>query len=139
MAIFKQIKKTKVVTRIQETQLFEYVMNEINQNDRKEGIWGQALVASEGDQEKARALYIKLRVEALKDEISLDTITQDERLRAIQMANNLAGVEANSDEPIYLSQNEQEALKGRLYPKWGLWVLAIIVLAACWIEIKKFF
>ena len=53
MAIFKQIKKTKVITRIQETQLFEYVMNEINQNDRKEGIWGQALVASEGNQEKA--------------------------------------------------------------------------------------
>ena len=139
MAIFKQIKKTKVITRIQETQLFEYVMNEINQNDRKEGIWGQALVASEGDQEKARALYIKLRVEALKDEISLDTIIHDERLRAIQMANNLAEVETNSNEPIYLSQNEQEALKGRLYPKWGLWVLAIIVLAACWIHRNKVF
>ena len=49
MAFLKQIKKTNVISRLQETQLFEYVMNEIKRDDRKEGVWGQALVASEDD------------------------------------------------------------------------------------------
>ena len=138
MAFLKQIKKTNVISRLQETQLFEYVMNEIKRDDRKEGVWGQALVASEGDQQKAEALYVKRRVNSLKDEIALDTIIKDEELRAIQMINHLSEEEITSKKPIYLSKEEQEAMKisresDYKVLKWfagiALFVLAIRVLS----------
>ena len=82
MAFFKN--KTSILQRQQETKLFEYVMDEIANNIRNQGVWGQALVKANGDEKKAEAEYIKLRVDNLKDEILLDVIIEDEKLRAIQ-------------------------------------------------------
>ena len=83
MVLFKKT-KNKVLTRRQETQLFEHVMQEIKRDERNEGIWGQALVSSQGDADKARAIYIQLRVDYLKDEIFLDQILHDEIFEAFQ-------------------------------------------------------
>ena len=86
MGLFRRNDKNAVLDRMLETKLFEYVMDEISDGKRNNGIWGQALVETEGDEKKAEAIYIKLRVQSLKDEIRLDTIVNNERLRELQSA-----------------------------------------------------
>ena len=84
MVLFKGKDKLSILERKQETKLFEYVMEEINNGKPNKGIWGQAIVKSNGDEKKAEAEYIKLRVESLKDEIALNNIIENEKLREIQ-------------------------------------------------------
>ncbi|MDC3370513.1 hypothetical protein OAW72_02745 [Alphaproteobacteria bacterium] len=86
MGLFRRNDKNAVIDRMLETKLFEYVMDEISDGKKNNGIWGQALVETEGDEKKAEATYIKLRVQSLKDEIRLDTIVNNERLRELQSA-----------------------------------------------------
>ena len=45
---------------------------------------GKALVKCQGDEKKAEAEYIKLRVEDLKDFLLLNDIIEDEKLRAVK-------------------------------------------------------
>ena len=84
MSFFNQFNKMSIIQRQQETKLYEFVMDEIKDGVRHQGSWGKALVKCEGDEQKASAEYIKLRVQELKDFITLENIIEDERLKAIQ-------------------------------------------------------
>ena len=84
MGLFNRYRKNSVMSRMVETQLYEFVMDEIAEGEKQKGIWGQAMVECEGDTTKAEAAYIRLRVQALKDIITLGNIIENERLRAIQ-------------------------------------------------------
>ena len=91
MGLFRRNDKNAVLDRMLETKLFEYVMDEISDGKRNNGIWGQALVETEGDEKKAEAIYIKLRVQSLKDEIKLRNLIdipthKDVRERKIHFA-----------------------------------------------------
>jgi hypothetical protein len=55
--------------RLAEEQLYQIVVDEIKRDEKREGLWAKALVEAEGDKEKTQALYIKLRVQSLKDEL----------------------------------------------------------------------
>lgn len=57
--------------RISDELLYEAVMEEINSGKVRQGLWGKALSESKGDQLLTQSMYIKLRVESLKDEYSL--------------------------------------------------------------------
>jgi len=84
MGWFRESRKNTIINRMVEAHLFEYVMNEINKGDRHQGLWGQALVACEGDTVKAEAAYIKLRVNFIKDETRLESIIETEQLEVLQ-------------------------------------------------------
>ena len=79
MGLFKGKDKLSIFQRKHETYLYELVMEEIANNERQKGIWGQAIVKSNGDEKKAEAEYIKLRVEALKDEIEIQKQEETEK------------------------------------------------------------
>ena len=84
MGWFREGRKHTIVKRMVETNLFEFVMNEISNGEKHQGLWGQALVACEGDTVRAEAAYIKLRVNSVKDEIQLENIIESEQIEAIQ-------------------------------------------------------
>jgi len=84
MSFFNQYKKISIIKKQQETMLYEIVMNEIEEGFRHKGSYGKALVKCQGDEKKAEAEYIKLRVEDLKDFILLNDIIEDEKLRAVK-------------------------------------------------------
>ena len=84
MGLLNRYKKHSVMRRVVETQLYEFVMDEIAQGVKQKGIWGQAMVGCDGDATKAEAAYIRLRVQSLKDFIKLGNIIENENLRAIQ-------------------------------------------------------
>ena len=54
--------------RLSEIQLYELVAEELEQGEQSKGLWAKALAEGEGNIEKAKGLYIKLRVEMIKDE-----------------------------------------------------------------------
>jgi predicted RNA-binding Zn-ribbon protein involved in translation (DUF1610 family) len=53
--------------RLGDQLLYEQVANEVKNNIKIEGIWLKAMSDSEGDIEKAKSLYVKYRVQSLKD------------------------------------------------------------------------
>lgn len=53
--------------RLEEIHLYERVAEEIEQGTQVKGLWLKALVESDNDQEKAAAVYAKLRVKMLQD------------------------------------------------------------------------
>ncbi|WP_207061777.1 hypothetical protein [Motiliproteus sp. SC1-56] len=55
--------------RLSEEQLYDFVAEELAQGEKRTGLWLKALENSEGIEDRAKALYIKYRVQSLKDEI----------------------------------------------------------------------
>jgi hypothetical protein len=77
--MFKKLKRTSAASRLNEELLYERVVNELESGQTRPGIWGKALADSEGDEQKARALYIKYRVQAIKDEADVAEAIAEQR------------------------------------------------------------
>ena len=48
--------------------LYEYVLEELEKVEPIKGLWAKAIAHSEGNNEKAKSLYMQYRVQAIKDE-----------------------------------------------------------------------
>lgn len=68
-----------------EEDLFDQVADEVAKNSRKDGLWTKALSESSMNEDRAKALYIKLRVDQLHVEV-LDLL---QKLRNEEQANLL--------------------------------------------------
>jgi len=53
--------------RFSDEKIYEQVLSEIETNNFRKGLMAKALANSKGDEKKARALYIKLRYQSIKD------------------------------------------------------------------------
>lgn len=91
MSFLSGFRTKAALTRQSEEALYAQALNEIETGTRRDGIWAMAMVQAEMDQAKAGALYLKLRVQALKDEIAL---RESEAVRLKSEAD-----EANSPHP----------------------------------------
>ena len=61
-------KKNNTFTSVEEEKIYEKVSKEFSEN-KKEGLWTKALIQSEGDENKAKYMYMKLRVDQLTEEL----------------------------------------------------------------------
>jgi hypothetical protein len=98
--------------RLTEVQLYELVAEELENNQQSKGLWAKAISDSEGNHEKAKALYIKLRVQMIKDEWAhADKVAseEDKRVREAQE----------------LQQLPEKKEKNRRKKIW--WILGIII------------
>ena len=76
--MFRKIANVAALNRKEMEAVYEIVAVEVEQGDVKKGLWAQALVKSEGDQKKAEAAYLKLRVQAiLDDKHLLESVLRD--------------------------------------------------------------
>lgn len=73
MGIFHNIKSALAVSRQTDEYFYAEALREIECGIRKDGIWAKAMAESDMDQGKAAARYIKLRVQSLKDEVTLQS------------------------------------------------------------------
>jgi len=65
--------------RLAEEKIYERVYEEVASGTKREGLWFKALSESGGEKAKAEALYVKLRVRSLIDELIVtEQIHQDE-------------------------------------------------------------
>ncbi len=75
MGFIDEIKSLGASDRVNDEKYYAEVLREMNSGIRRDGIWAKALADSEYDEKKAKARYIKLRVQSLKDEVSLAIIS----------------------------------------------------------------
>tara|TARA_B110000503_G_scaffold95977_1_gene144421 strand:+ start:266 stop:718 length:453 start_codon:yes stop_codon:yes gene_type:complete len=106
MSFFNQFNKMTILQRQHETKLYGLVMDEIKDGIRHQGSWGKALVKCEGDEQKASAEYIKIRVQELKDDMTYINIIQDEQLESIQAM-------ARKDELLYKNRKQETPISDK--------------------------
>ena len=64
-----------------EEEIYELISEEIESNNTKKGLWTKAFSESEGDEQKAKALYIKHRFDQIKQtqpQVDQETIVKDD-------------------------------------------------------------
>jgi ankyrin repeat protein len=71
MSFLKKLKHTAIKSRIEDESLYERVLQELEFGIRRDGLWAQAVEKSQGDNNKITSIYIRLRVQSLRDELEL--------------------------------------------------------------------
>ena len=115
MSIFDDIIGKNADDRLAEEMLYAEAMSEIEQGLRRDGLWGKALADGEGNQEKAKGLYLKYRVQALKDELQI------EREKIKQTTEEEKKVETSK-------QNDKNNPVSRPFLSAVLWVLFLLLI-----------
>lgn len=107
MGIFDDIRTKGAAYRLTEEALYAEALREIESGQRRDGIWAKALAESEMDQGKAGAKYIKLRVQSLKDEVTL-FIANSRRTESALNQVHTKPVEAIQAQPSDVAPNAQQ-------------------------------
>lgn len=88
-----QSKEAKILNI--DDEIFEISNDEIENNNQKKGLWAKAFAISEGDERKQKAVYLRLRVEQLKEKTDISekdftksqSVNVDEELDLIRADN----------------------------------------------------
>lgn len=116
--LIQKINETGSGFRFTEEDLFDQVAREVAKNARKDGLWTKALSESGMNEERAKALYIKLRVEQLHDEAyqlieKLKTQEHQELLRLLDEAKEDRKIAAEEMAKAMQLKIESDALKSQ--------------------------
>jgi len=65
--MFNRFKKKLIEKRLKDEILFEYVLDELEDDIKVKGLWAKAYANSEGDKNKIEPLYMQYRVQSIKD------------------------------------------------------------------------
>ncbi len=76
MGIFDDIKAKGAAYRLTEEALYAEALKEIESGQRRDGIWAKAMSESNMEVGMAGAKYIKMRVQSLKDEVTVFIASQ---------------------------------------------------------------
>ena len=71
MSFFKGVRTKSALTRLQEEQVYEFILNELEAGKIRRGLMAKAMTIGHGDEGKIRGEYIKLRFQSLIDENTL--------------------------------------------------------------------
>ena len=71
MKWIKRISAATAAVRLTDESLYAQAFDELNQGIRRDGLWAKALANAEGNETKARGLYLQYRVQSYKDEAAL--------------------------------------------------------------------
>jgi hypothetical protein len=63
--------KNNAADRILEEKLYDKTIEEIEGDVFRQGLWAKALLESGGNENLARQIYVRLRVQSMKDEIKI--------------------------------------------------------------------
>ena len=87
--MFDYFKKMAISNRVDDELLYEYVLNEMESGVIVKGLWGKALANSNGNEANAKSIYMKYRVQSIKDiftarKISYNELTKPKLFQYIQ-------------------------------------------------------
>lgn len=87
--MFDYFKKIAISNRANDELLYEYVLDEVENGVLVKGLWGKALANSNGDDANAKSIYMKYRVQSIKDifsarEIAYNELTKPKLFQYIQ-------------------------------------------------------
>ena len=84
MGIFSSAKAKLAAQKLEEEQLYEWAAEEVAVNNIRPGLMAKALAETDGDETKAAARYIKLRVETMRAEIEISNFARDQASKTEQ-------------------------------------------------------
>ena len=119
--MFKKVRLHSAADRLLEESLYERVVVELNGGQKRDGLWAKALADSNGSEERAKSLYIRYRVQSIKDEAELS--------EAIAEAEASADAEAraNAEARAKARAKALAEARDREIPLW-LWVVIAFVI-----------
>ena len=133
MSISDLYKKSRISSRLVEEELYAEALRELEQGIRRDGLWAKAFAKSEGNEEKAKALYIELRVQAYRDELALYEMQLEEKKREhTQSEQNIKGEGKDQNNSAEKMQAREESIKLILRKKLGREPTAIEIEKAKW-------
>jgi hypothetical protein len=71
MSFINDLKNNNAKIRLNEEKIYAEVMREMKSNILRDGLWAKAMSEVNFDEKKAKAKYIKLRVQSIIDEITI--------------------------------------------------------------------
>lgn len=74
MGFFEKFKLGNILSRKSDEEIYGCVYRELESGKIKAGLMAQAYERSNGNEDRARAIYIGLRVQSIKDDIELNNI-----------------------------------------------------------------
>lgn len=119
-----------------DNMLYEYVLEEIEKNNLQKGLWAKALALSEGNNDKAKSLYMQYRVQAIKEELSrlhIDPSSLSPQRIWHIIENGItpeeqASFQEESEDKIKSQHNAKANLEKAKYNKFGGWLIFFAIL-----------
>ncbi len=72
------MKHSAIAGRLIEERMYEQVLLEIESGIRRDGLWAKALEKSRGNEKEAKAVYIGLRIQSIKDETEVLSVVSEQ-------------------------------------------------------------
>ena len=115
--MFKKFKANSAKSRLLEEKLYEQVLEELKNDIRRDGLWAKALAESDGSEERAQSIYIKLRVQSIQDEAEvIEEIRYDEeQQRVIEVAKEARKKSIEEVEEIFERNGSQLIDEGKYW------------------------
>lgn len=141
--MFNYFKKAAISKRADDELLYEYVLNEIENDIFIKGLWAKALASSAGNNANAKSIYMQYRVQSIKDvftaqKIAYNDLTKPKLLQYLEekvlpMTNDYTKLQISMvDTEDYKVTKDEEALYEEVASelannirKEGLWLKAI--------------
>ena len=135
--------KKEISQRAEDELLYEYVMEEMEQEANYiKGLWAKAMAYSEGNNEKAKSLYMQYRVQSIKDDLKLLEI-EYKKLTKEKLWDTIKHSFKSEEERIKLQKEVKEKKEAEKYSKLGGWLIffAIILILGdlSYLQIFNFF
>lgn len=82
-----KIRAAAAASRLLDEELYARAFKEIEQGFRRDGLWAKAFADGEGDEARAKALYVQYRVQSFKDEMVVHEHAIASGSRALERGN----------------------------------------------------
>ncbi|SHJ32052.1 hypothetical protein [Cycloclasticus pugetii] len=152
MKFLDKFKRKSAASRLLEEQLYSEVVQELAEGTLRNGLWGQALEKANGDEIKAKSLYIPLRVQSMKDEAEIYQAIEEEAevVRQVKLADPATKARSfglTEDEIAYLGtpieavryiekyKSSQDKLSKAINQRK---ILGVVSHGALWVQDKKY-
>jgi len=110
MGLFDKVKKTTIESRRYEEKLYEVALEEVEAGEVRKGLYAKAVAKADGDKEKADGIYLKLRVQAIMDDIESEQIDRRINEKAYKELQQLREIELIDNE--LTIENAKKKVKG---------------------------
>ena len=114
MSLGGKSKRIVAVNRFVQEKTYGQVLEEIESNVRRKGLWAKALQKSRGNEHKAHTLYIEYRAQSIKDEAETAKVLSRETSATI-IQNYITKMERHDPEKKKRLQNVPSNLMSQKY------------------------
>jgi len=118
----KKYVRDSAAYRLMEEKLYEQVYEELASGSKRGGLWAKSLATNQGDETKAKATYIELRVQSILDEIEVTDELERRKIleeEEIKEKKNQGDIQSNKE-----AVNLLECLGYSVHYLNGIWTVA---------------